>query len=463
MTMAMLNGLIAQFCIGSAVLSLVSFSALQTVSRTTKAAVILFSGLAVPGLLILLLLCVGFPFDPQWFYALGALGAVITIFRRREFLCHWQKGGLSFSGNPPFPAALTVGFVFLALWTTISALCLPSVDYDSIAIWGYRVRVLLNEGTLYTESLRDPYRIAPMPKHPYLLPVLEAAFCGRAGFSHAAQHIPHLGLYLAFVLLVIGAAREWFVGEFQVLFLAAMLLMPAPAVQWWLEGAREPAIGVAALWSTYWFLRWLRHPSSSAAAFVGLALGAMYHIKVEGAAFAAGSLVAVFIVSLMSGADRRIRLLHFACLACALLFLVIPWTISKALMLPTTQDYDFTAGFAEGWSRRLSMIPFVAWMGLSEMFLRPELYGLAPHLGIIWLVRGITRRTWRAALPAVFPALLCLLGILAIYVVRQEQLGAARNVTFSRRFVCVMPSLVLVAAYAYYQARISLSDKKGAA
>ncbi|MGC8840183.1 MAG: hypothetical protein ACP5QZ_01855 [Candidatus Sumerlaeaceae bacterium] len=452
MTPSLIHALIAQCCIGSAVLSLVPPTMLSANSRATKAAIILLCGLLVPGLFLLFLLCLSFPFDSQWLYAIGALGAVITIFRRNEILGHWRTRSSSTSTPSRFPIALAIGLLALAVWTTLAAICLPSVDYDSIVIWSYRVRVLLTENTLYTPSLRDPLRIAPMPKHPYLLPVIEAAFCGRSGFSQLATHIPHLGFYFSFVFLAIGVAREWFAGELRFVFLAAMLLMPAPSVQWWLEGAREPAIGVAAFWSTYWFIRWMHEPTRHATAFIGLAVAAMYHMKIEGAVFAAGTLAAMLTVALLSADERRLRLWQVAGVAFLFGFFAVPWLISKALIPPTTQDYDFTEGFAKGWGRRLHFVPTVMWMGFSEIFLRPELYGVAPHLAVVWLARGIRQRTWRIVLPAIFPTALCLAGILAIYVVRQEQLGAARNVTFSRRFVCVMPTFVLVAAYAFSQA-----------
>jgi len=69
-------------------------------------------------------------------------------------------------------------------------------------------------------------------------------------------------------------------------------------------------------------------------------------------------------------------------------------------------------------------------------------------------VLGIRRRTWRESLILLLPLLTCLAGIVAIYVVRQEQFGPARNVTFSRRFVCVVPAIVLASAWLWSRARI---------
>jgi hypothetical protein len=446
MTLSVLQFLAAQLCVGTAALAATSPMSLRSTSRLTKLALLTFLGLSLTGLFMLTLLCFGVPFDARWIYGVGALSAIATAILIRRFRLHWAAPR-PLLPREPWPLPLTIGFLFLAGWMFVAALCLPSVDYDSIAIWSYRVRVLLSEGTLYTDSLRSPWRIAPMPKHPYFLPVVEALACAGGGFSQFASHIPHLLLYATYVLLVMGAARELFSAPKRFVVLAALLCMPAPAVQWWLEGAREPAIGVATLWSVYWLTHWLRHPSPLSTFLCAVGLAVMYHIKVEGVAVAAGTCLAFAATAMFDRSHRRLRLSHVFLLIALLAITVVPWQISKHLMPPSPQDYDFTAGFSEGWLRRLPLIPYVCWMGFSEVFLRPELYGIAPHLAVLWLFAALRRASWRHVVLVLLPPILCLVGILAIYVVRQEQLGAARNVTFSRRFVCVVPALVFAAAY----------------
>lgn len=450
MMTGILLALMGQLGVGAAVFALLPPAALQGATRYTKVAIMLFCGLALSGLSVLALLCLGLPWSVEWFYALGALGATVAAVFVRRFRRNWPTSPIDDSSSViSFP--LVVGSVVLAGWLLVAAFCLPSVDYDSIAIWSYRVRVLLREGTLYSDSLRSPWRIAPMPKHPYFLPVIEALHCGRAGFSQVAAHIPYITLYTVYVFLVLAASREWFSGYRRLLVRAALLCMPAPAVQWWLEGAREPAIGVAAFWSMVWLIRWIHKPTPTAILLCALGLATMYHIKVEGVAIALGVCSSFGLGILLFPTDRRKRA-HQAALAIIVVGLfVIPWEISKRLIPPSYQDYDFTTGFESGWLGRLPIIPYVVWMATSEIFLRPELYGFAPHLATGWLLRGLCRSTWRQATMILLPIVVCLSGILAIYVVRQEQLGAARNVTFSRRFVCVIPAAVLAAAYLFEQ------------
>jgi len=453
MISAILLALLSQLCVGSAILACTPGRALDGASRFTRVAIVLFSGVASTTLAVLWLLCLGAPWDPGWLYAFGALGAVVTILRMRAFRGHWliSERGARSPGWLALPVA--VGFGALALWMLVSALCLPSVDYDSIAIWSYRVRVLLREGTLYCDSLRDPLRVAPMPKHPYFLPVLEALYCGRAGFSQLATHVPHLMLFGAGVAVVLGACREWFEGTARLAVLAALLCMPAPAVQWWLEGAREPAIGVAAVWSTFWMARWLASPARLASVMLALGLAAMYHMKVEGTVLAGASIAALFgAPALMPGASRP-RLAQASAVLIFVALAALPWILAKSSIPPTNQDYDFTEGFGAGWGRRLHLVPFVAWMTFSEVFLRPELYGFAPHAAVVWFMLGVRGRTWRQSIVLLLPLLICLAGIVAIYVVRQEQFGPARNVTFSRRFVCVVPAIVLASAWLWSRAR----------
>lgn len=440
----------AQLSLGCAVLACLSAEVLRPLSRSTKLAIVVFTGVVATTLFMLLLLCLGAPWDPRWCYALGALGATTVVLRIR----HFRSNALSAPSQqvsplrcaPPLPWFWILGFTALAGWMIASSFCLPSVDYDSLAIWSYRVRVLLREGSLYTESLRDPLRIAPMPRHPYFLPTLEALSCGRGTFAHWATHVPHVLLYLVYALLSFGAAREFYRGQARVLVLALMLCMPAPAVQWWLEGAREPAIGVAALWATYWLIRWLEQPLLSHIFLTALGVAAMYHAKIEGAVFGA-ALTGSFWLAAAFFPPRRIRLRHAATLALAVALAAMPWLISKALIPATTQDYDFSEGMTSHWTGRTGPFARVLAMACAEVFLRPELYAFSPHVAAILVAVGTTRRTMRHALVVFLAPLVCLLGILAIYTVRQEQLGPERNVTFSRRFVCFVPAAVFAAAY----------------
>ncbi|MCX7625206.1 MAG: hypothetical protein N2Z21_03225 [Candidatus Sumerlaeaceae bacterium] len=447
---SVLLALIAQLGVGSGVLAFLPPHALERISRYTKVAIVLFCGLTVSGLSMLVLLCLGMPLAVEWFYALGALGATGAALFVRRFRDHWVvtcPNNSTLAANFP----LTLGTIALATWVVLAALCLPSVDYDSIAIWSYRVRVLLHEGSLYCDSLRSPLRIAPMPKHPYFLPVVEALYCGRSGFSHAVTHVPHLAFYAVYVLVVLAFSREWFSCGRRLLVRAALLCMPAPAVLWWLEGAREPAIGVAAVWCVYWLIHWLHKPTFTATVLCALGLATMYHIKVEGVAIAVGMCAAFVLGVLLSATDRRERAKQAVFVIVLLIVFAVPWEISKKLMPPSQQDYDFTAGFDSGWFGRLPVVPYVLWMAFGEIFLRPELYGAAPHLAAAWLLLALRRSTWRHAVIVLLPLALCFGGILAIYVVRQEQLGPARNVTFSRRFVCFIPAAVLATAYVYEQ------------
>jgi len=444
--------LVSHICVGCGTLACIAPEKLIDVSRWVKCALIVVSGMIISTLLLLLLLLASFPFDVRVIYACGCVGALLTALKIRAFHRHFFHGSTTEAVIPVLRVFVFVGVAALFLWVVVAALCLPSVDYDSIAIWGYRVRVLIEEKTLYTDSLRDPFRIAPMPKHPYFIPVLEASFCGNADFSYWACHLPHVLFYIAYLSLCVGAAREWFHGSMRWLALSALVVMPAPAVQWWLEGAREPAIGVLAVWNTYWFIRWLRKPTLLEVCLVAIGCAAMYHVKVEGAVLAGGWALAMVCSCISWGEARRARIHQTAFLLLIVGAVAVPWLVSKSLIPPSTQDYDFTEGFASGWGRRVNLIFPVLWMAVSEIILRPELYGLSPHLALGLLLVSFRSISARKLFLVLLPLGLCLCGIVAIYIVRQEQLGPSRNATFSRRFICVVPACVLASCWGVSQA-----------
>jgi hypothetical protein len=281
-----------------------------------------------------------------------------------------------------------------------------------------------------------------MKRHPYFLPVLEASYCAWTGFRYSLAHMPHLTFYLIYVLLVCGASRLLHSGTLANALLVSILLMPAMSVQFWLEGPREPVIGILTLAATVCLVLWIDRKSIGPLLLGGVLVSAAHQTKIEGTAVTVGYFLAALLYALALGRDRRKLVSATLVVLFSAILVAAPWEIFKSQIPHTSQDYRFSEGFASGWGARIPYVLPVMWMTVSEMFLRPELYGFAPIVLLVGIVRLFRRRPpihWY--LPSL-PALVCFAGVVAIYLVRQTQLEAVRNLTFSRRFICFLPALI---------------------
>jgi hypothetical protein len=438
---------LSQFATGAALLCLVPDNVLRMLPRFVKLGMAMLLGLAAQTGAGLFLLLSGASLTGWWWVVFGGAGVLLLCGRWKALAALTARGESECTLEPP-PVRFLVfaGATVLFVWCVASALFVPTTDYDGIAIWSYRVKVLLHEGSLNGDSLRDPWRIAPMPRHPYFLPVLETAYClAGGGFSFAASHVPGILLYFSYLCVALGSTGLIAGKRLRAVAAASLLLMPAIAVQFWLEGPREPAIGVYAFAAVYCLALWIGQPSLSLVLLAAVFAVTAQQIKVEGTPIAAGVLAGAFLIAASSDGDRRLRLRQCLVAAAVVAVVALPWYLSRAAIPESRQDYDFTEGFGSNFADRIRALPFVGRMVASEFFVRPELYGIAPF-AVVW---GLATRWKRTVFPVRLALLiapgLCLAGILAIYAVRQGQLSPERNVTFSRRIACVMPALVFAA------------------
>ncbi len=432
-----------QVFVGAACLTFVQPQTLRQWPRAWKLALAFLMGTCIPTLTLLILLQLGFRFAPWLWGVFGMVALCILFVRRRDLSALWTEPSQKHASPSPLQRyVLNIGLAALFAWNVVSAICLPTTDYDGLVIWTYRDRVLLREETLYTPNLRDPERIAPMKRHPYFLPVLEASYCAWTGFRFSLAHMPHLTFYLIYILLVSGSARLLRSGALAHALLAALLLMPAMSVQFWLEGPREPVIGILTLAATGFLVLWIERQSLAPLLLGGILVSAAHQTKIEGTAVAAGYFLAALLYSLAVGHERKKHLSATILVFILAVFVAVPWEIFKSQIPHTSQEYRFTEGFGTGWKERLPYVLPVAWMTGSEVFFRPELYGFAPMVLLAALVLLVRHRPPFRWFLACLPAVVCLAGIVAIYLVRQTQLEAIRNLTFSRRFVCVLPALI---------------------
>lgn len=447
---------------GYGLLALAPAATLHRMLRLEKFGAALLLGQGAVALGVLFGLFAGGTLSGTWYAGGCGLGLFLLLLGHRKWGALWlcRADGASL---PMFPAPVVLfllpGFLALAGWAVLAAAFLPTVDYDSLATWTYRVRVLFAERNLYVEALRDPVRLVPMRQHPFLLPVMEVGPVFALGrFSYAATHLPHVMTLAGFYALSWAAVRRLAhagkTARAGALF-AALLLMPAPAVQLSQESVREIMIGFYGLGAVYFLARWAETPRwlfILLAGFYGLVA---QQIKVEGIPFVLGLALGAALLQVGSEARvRRLRLLQWGAAVALVAWLALPWwVVLNTLPQPTVHGYDFSADLDVTFGDRLRAVPKVMRVALSELFARPELYGLSCFAAIAGLGYGWSRRNAAARFALLAAPAACLAGILMVYLGRNERLPAERNVTFSRRMMCAVPALVFAGVYIPVRAR----------
>lgn len=422
--------------------------------------VIALTGPLMAGWLALLALLAGARLAAWWPAALLGAGLVAVALARRRRFPDGRPPTVLAASDPdsllrrinPFPwFILLPGIVGLVLGLT-----LPTTDYDGLAIWSYRTRVLLEERTFYTPSLLDTLRLVPMREHPYLLPASESLWCvAGGGFSWLGQRAPHAVMVVGWLMLSLTAWRplgldpswRWIVA-------AALAALSSAVLGPWMESAREPIIGMLLGLGTLYFVEWLRRPAWPTALFVAAFSTVLaQQIKVEGSAGLAGFVPAVVLAWLVEKRGSVERRLRWSALWRAFLLIgvmALPWALMHRVLAEGGVGYDLTTGMSSGWQERKDGFLIVFWLTVTEVGARPEIYGFALPLALMTVLSLLWRnglvwnwRCWvRAACPFL-PVLTVLVAVGLVYVVRQEQLPMERNLTYSRRIYAVMPGLIV--------------------
>ena len=351
------------------------------------------------------------------------------------------------------PAAWLVlaGAGILGAWALVSALALPPMDYDSHAVWGLRLRALLDEGSLFGATFTDPTRITPMARHPYFFSVMEA-LAARGGADAAVAAGRHVPVAVAFVfyLCIAWDAAGRMEATVRAPAAAALMLMPVMAMHIMVDSPRETLQGMLGLAALAAAARWLQDRRTGWLALAGLFAFALQQVKIDGLPLAVGLMAALFTEAALARRWRR-DAAWVVCVGVTALALTLPWLWHRGHIPVTLHSYDVSTNLLSDPLARLKALPGVLGMLAGELFARPELYGIAPFV-LVWALatgwgRGADRTDRITRLVLLAGPLLCMAAVVVVYVARQSYLPDERNVSFSRRVVVFLPALVLAALH----------------
>lgn len=386
----------------------------------------------------------------------GVVCGVIGIFG-------WLLAVLLVRGVPPAPAGASgpmppaawlvlAGAAMLGTWALLSVFALPPMDYDSHAVWGLRLRALLDEGSLFGATFTDPTRITPMARHPYFFTIMEAfsSLGGAEAAVAAGRHVPVAFAFVCFLCVAWDAASRMEGAARRVAAAAGLMLMPVMALHIMVDSPRETFQGMLGLAAVVAAARWLEGRGAGWLLLAGLFAFALQQVKIDGLPLAAGLMGGLLVQAVLARRSRR-DAAWVLCVGAAAVALALPWVWHRSHIPVTLHSYDVSTNLLSDPMTRLRAVPGVVGMLAAEIFARPELYGIAP-LVLVWGLStgwrrapGRTDRVSRLVLLA--GPLLCMVAVVAVYVARQSYLPEERNVSFSRRVVVFLPALVFAAVH----------------
>jgi hypothetical protein len=452
------GSLLILLCIVAAGLGLVSLSgsrSLRLLSRSEKLALTLLFGLFACSFTLLMAVFAGFSLSLAWPVTSLIAGLVMMIFKRRNFSAIVQNHS-SFCPelSPVLRIFFLIGAGVLLFWVISAALFLPTLDYDGLVIWSYRVRILLQERTLYTASLLDPVRIIAQPRHPYLITMMDLLFqLPKMRYSFPLMHFPLILIYLSYLCIGWNCARFVTGNIRKTILISSLVLLPAVPVELIVVSAREPIVAVFALTSIYLLCLWMSEGGRTFA--IGSAICALMvqQAKIDGLPFAAGWVFGIVLYLSLSGDVVRRR---DAWIALCVFLLSVPWLIVKRRIPASPMDPPFMSNYAALTAVRWRFVPRVLWMVMGELFLRPEVYGFAPHAALVALALGWRRNTVLKRLTVLAGPAAAAAAVFIIYVLRQGNLPVERNSSISRHLISFVPAMILAA---WYQPAGSLKAK----
>jgi len=301
-------------------------------------------------------LALGIPFGLLWWLPLVAgLGAWVLEIRRREL-----RGPFAAS---PFSRPVAILLAVLAIGSIAATLALPLNEFDPIYHFGYRGQVLLYEGSATAEAITgmiqpDGFgRLVTHPNYPFGVPILEAWVAKLGGWDGRWVQFPLslwtacLPLVLAFGLRLRGArAASW---TAMIAAVTPMLYGADYLKHGWADLSRAGLagemmlgaggdVGIACLLGAALAL-WLRLRKNGgwhAMALVALCLVGTAHLKNEGMALSACTLLALLLgQALPSPKALAGRLMPMLRLGALVVLLVSPWIFLRAQLPAIDENY----------------------------------------------------------------------------------------------------------------------------
>ncbi len=418
----------------------------RTIGRLERLGLAWLVGVSVVGLADLSLLAVGAAWGSAVVPVLGGGGILLAF----ALAPPWRgPAGGGKNGRLGLAAAIAgFGWFLLASWVILAVTFLPAMDYDSFAVWGFRLDAFIRDGSFSGPAFTDPLRINPMARHPYLLTVIEALYTPAGASVWEGWHRwVHALFFLSYSAVAWGGPVAQASGARRWLLAAALVLVPALAVNLTVDSPREPILGMLGFVSVWCLARW---QADSRALFLASALlfaVVIQQIKVDGMPVTAGVATAACLIAACSP-DRSRRLRQLVPAFVVALLLMLPGWILKNRVPVTRHSYDVATSLVSDPLERLKALPGVLGMLGGELLARPELYGVVPWMVAIALFTGWRRRGGRRMrLALLLPGFLCVAGIVAVYTARQSYLPAERNVSFSRRIPVFLPALAFAALW----------------
>lgn len=323
----------------------------------------------------------------------------------------------------------------------------PMVEWDAVAMWAYRARVIHATGTLAPSVANWSAEVVAHPDYPPGIPLLEALeyWCSPATPDDRFAKMALIPFVIGLALVAFSHGEGITRGLGPITALIA-LAIPAGVVRWsagsLASGYADFPLAALIAGASWLGCRAVERKDDRAACFAALLAGGAACVKNEGLSFAVIMIVALALVRSagMPGPWRRLASSVVRTAAPAIL-VIGPWLILRSRLPPVPGDFDLRGAFRVILSHDLSRAGQIMLAFAKELADVTHWLLLWPVVVIAWL--AVPRARTR---PFLFLAV-CLAGQLlsyaSVYLVSPEPVDWLVATSLKRLILHVAPLAAL--------------------
>ncbi len=270
---------------------------------------------------------------------LGCLSgiALLALSLRRRLILHAPSGTLNLFFRRPFELALIALIVLLSLVVAIHCLAFPLYEWDAFAIWGFKAKVLFNEGVSHSTYFQDISKSFSHLDYPLLFPFLTAGAYGMmGGVYEKSGKLLLLFFYISLLMLTFSAVRAK-LSLRQSLFLTFILGSVPALLRFAGSGYAGTIFAFYLAASVIYLCRWIESEGFSDLLISSLFSAFSLFAKNEG--FALVFITAVLLCAWSLVGRRRRRLLGLSIYVGSIFAISLPWLLFMHALPKTHENY----------------------------------------------------------------------------------------------------------------------------
>lgn len=325
---------------------------------------------------------------------------------------------------------------------SFNALARPPIAYDNLTMWQYKPKVLFYENKINFDAKNLSFLGGGgHTNYPWQTPLLFYWFYANLGeFNDLAGNLINIIYYLSILIVIYYFLKKYLSNLVSLIFVWFFSTMPLPFYHAY-NGYADLTLSYYLLIAFIFLFYWLKTQEKKWLLIAGVFFGCALFVKNDALIFILASLPVIFI-NLFITNKKIITTLKYCCFyLLAIILPLLPWLLIKIKYnLPFSNVEPGFGYHADVWSN-------IGWaLFLNNSF---NIWWFVVILSLIINIKKIKKQN-NLFLSWLF-LILCLTGLIMLYLFTEEYRFAVDNTALSRNFLTLAPISVALAAVSYGQ------------